>query len=159
MGLRFSPWSGKIPHAMGQLSPCNLPQEKPLQREARTLQLGSSPHSSQLENAAKKQRKHNWSRYYFSQGKGEVKVKSLSHARFFVTPWTGACTKLLRPWDFLGKSTGVGCRFWKDLQDCSQLWNLCFKNLKLAWASQVARVVKNPPASAGDVRDLGSIPG
>ena len=27
------------------------------------------------------------------------------------------------------------------------------------WASQVARVVKNPLANAGDVRDLGSIPG
>ena len=26
-------------------------------------------------------------------------------------------------------------------------------------ASQVALVVKNPPASAGDIRDLGSIPG
>ena len=27
------------------------------------------------------------------------------------------------------------------------------------WASQVALVVKNPPASAGDIRDLGSIHG
>ena len=27
------------------------------------------------------------------------------------------------------------------------------------WASQVALVVKNSPASAGDVRDVGSIPG
>ena len=36
-------------------------------------------------------------------------VKSLSRAQLFVTPWTVACTKLLRPWDFLGKSTGVGC--------------------------------------------------
>ena len=27
------------------------------------------------------------------------------------------------------------------------------------WASQVAAVVKKPPANAGDVRDLGSIPG
>ena len=31
---------------------------------------------------------------------------------------------------------------------------LCIK-----WASQVALVVKNLPASAGDVRDVGSIPG
>ena len=38
----------------------------------------------------------------------KVKVKSLSHVRLFVTPWT-APTKLLRPWDFPGKSTGVGC--------------------------------------------------
>ena len=27
------------------------------------------------------------------------------------------------------------------------------------WASQVELVVKNPPANAGDVRDVGSIPG
>ena len=27
------------------------------------------------------------------------------------------------------------------------------------WASQVALMVKNPPASAGDVRDAGLIPG
>ena len=27
------------------------------------------------------------------------------------------------------------------------------------WASQVVLVVKNPPASAGDIRDAGSIPG
>ena len=27
------------------------------------------------------------------------------------------------------------------------------------WVSQVALVVKNPPANAGDVRDVGSIPG
>ena len=30
---------------------------------------------------------------------------------------------------------------------------------KSAWASQVGLVVKNPPANAGDVRDVGSIPG
>ena len=27
------------------------------------------------------------------------------------------------------------------------------------WASQVALVVKNPPANAGDIRNAGSIPG
>ena len=32
-------------------------------------------------------------------------------AQFFTTPWTVACTKLLHPWDFQGKSTGVGCHF------------------------------------------------
>ena len=31
--------------------------------------------------------------------------------------------------------------------------------MKGLWASQVALVVKNPPANAGDVRDVGSIPG
>ena len=29
----------------------------------------------------------------------------------------------------------------------------------LYWTSQVALVVKNPPANAGDLRDTGSIPG
>ena len=38
-------------------------------------------------------------------------VKSLSHAWLFATPWTVACTKLLHPWDFQGKTTGVGCHF------------------------------------------------
>ena len=30
---------------------------------------------------------------------------------------------------------------------------------KFYWASQMALVVKNPPANAGDVRDVSSIPG
>ena len=37
-------------------------------------------------------------------------MKSLSRARLFATPWI-VCTKLLRPWDFQGKSTRVGCHF------------------------------------------------
>ena len=40
----------------------------------------------------------------------KVKVKWLSHVRLFVTPWTVAY-RLLRPWDFSGKNTGVGCHF------------------------------------------------
>ena len=40
-----------------------------------------------------------------------MKVKSLSCARLFASPWIVACTKLLRPWDFQGKSTGAGCHF------------------------------------------------
>ena len=35
----------------------------------------------------------------------KVKVKSLSRVRLFAAPW------LLHPWDFPGKSTGVGCHF------------------------------------------------
>ena len=41
----------------------------------------------------------------------KVKVKLLSRARLFATPWIVACTKLLGPWDFQGKSTGVDCHF------------------------------------------------
>ena len=38
-------------------------------------------------------------------------MKSLSRVQLFATPWAVAYTRLLRPWDFLGKSTGVGCHF------------------------------------------------
>ena len=38
-------------------------------------------------------------------------MKSLSRAWLFATPWIVACPKLLCPWDFQGKSTGVGCHF------------------------------------------------
>ena len=41
----------------------------------------------------------------------KVKVKSLSRARLFATPWTVACTKLLRPWDFQGKKYWSGLPF------------------------------------------------
>ena len=40
-----------------------------------------------------------------------VCAQSLSCVWLFATPWILACTKLLRPWDFQGKSTGVGCHF------------------------------------------------
>ena len=36
----------------------------------------------------------------------KVKVKSLSHGQLFATPWTVAY-RLLCPWDFPGKNTGV----------------------------------------------------
>ena len=39
----------------------------------------------------------------------KVKAKSLSHARLFAISWIVACTKLLHPWDFQGKSIRVGC--------------------------------------------------
>ena len=40
----------------------------------------------------------------------ESKVKALSGVRLFATPWTVA-HKVLCPWGFPGKSTGVGCHF------------------------------------------------
>ena len=48
---------------------------------------------------------------YFIHNSVYSEVKSLSCVRLFVTPWTVACTRFLHPWDFLGKSTGVGCHF------------------------------------------------
>ena len=54
---------------------------------------------------------------------GKVKVKLLSRARLFATPWTVACIKLLRPWDFQGKSTGLGCHLgWLTILDA---WGWC----------------------------------
>ena len=42
-----------------------------------------------------------------------MKGKSLSRVRLLATPWTAAYSslhgRLLHPWDFPGKSTGVGC--------------------------------------------------
>ena len=40
----------------------------------------------------------------------KVKVKSLSRVQHFATPWT-VPVKLLHPWDFPFKSTGMGCDF------------------------------------------------
>ena len=53
-----------------------------------------------------------WVAISFSNaGKWKVRVKSLSHVWLLATPRTGLQpTRLLRPWDFPGKSTGVGCR-------------------------------------------------
>ena len=45
-----------------------------------------------------------------SAWKWKVKVESLSRVRLFATSWT-ATARLLRPWNFPGKSTGVGCHF------------------------------------------------
>ena len=51
-----------------------------------------------------------WVAISFSNAwKWKVKVKSLSSVLLFATPWTAAYQALLHPWDFPGKSTGVGC--------------------------------------------------
>ena len=51
-----------------------------------------------------------WVAISFSNaGKWKVKVKSLSHVWLFATHGLQP-TRLLHPWDFPGKSTGVGCQ-------------------------------------------------
>ena len=51
-----------------------------------------------------------WVAISFSNAwKWKVKVKLLSRVRLFGTPLTAA-SRLLRPWDFPGKSSRVGCR-------------------------------------------------
>ena len=50
-----------------------------------------------------------WVAISFSNAwKWKVKMKSLSRVRLLATPWTTA-HQALCPWDFPGKSTGVGC--------------------------------------------------
>ena len=42
---------------------------------------------------------------------GFNEMKSLSHVQLFAIPWITMLTMLLHPWNFPGKSTGVGCHF------------------------------------------------
>ena len=42
--------------------------------------------------------------------------------------------------------------------ECSGFARLIYRGLCSAWVFQVALVVKNPPAGAGEFRDVGSIP-
>ena len=87
----------------------------------------------------------------------KVKVKSLIRAQLFVTPWIVACSKLLCPWDFQGKSTGVGCHFLLQgifpiqglnpgLSHCRQtLYRLSHQQsptIQNIWTSLVAQKVK-----------------
>ena len=56
-----------------------------------------------------------WVAISFSNARNwKVKVKSLSRVRLLATPQTAAY-QLRRPWDFPGKSTGVGCHCWMML--------------------------------------------
>ena len=49
---------------------------------------------------------------FSSAWKWKVKVKSLSRVWLLATPWTAAYqAPLSRPWDFPGKSTGVGSAY------------------------------------------------
>ena len=66
-------------------------------------------------------------------GETLVKVKSLSRVRLLATPWTTA-HQALCPWDFPGKSTGVGCHCL--LQNVGKVG---IKNRKIGWT----RVVKD----------------
>ena len=55
---------------------------------------------------------------------------------------------------------GKGCVQFSVLVVELSLWNPNHGHYcDLFWASQVALMVKNPPANAGDTRDVGSIPG
>ena len=78
----------------------------------------------------------------------------------------------LCPWDSPGKNTAVGCQFLLQgifltqesnlgLPHCRQIffYHLSHHKHIHIWVPQVALVVKNLPASAGELRDAGPIPG
>ena len=71
-----------------------------------------------------------WVAISFSNaGKWKVKVKSLSRVRLFATPWLQP-TRLLHPWDFPGKSTGVGCHHLLQLAaEVPAKFSLCYSML------------------------------
>ena len=122
-------WGTKTPHAVEQLSPCSTitgltcsgaltPQLRPAAAAdaARSRQLcptlcdpiDSSPPGSTIPGILQA-RTLEWVAISFSNAwKWKVKVKSLSRVRLFATLWTQP-TRLLHPWDFPGKSTGMGC--------------------------------------------------
>ena len=109
-GLGSIPDQGTGSH-MPQLS-CNMMQL----RSAKSLQpcptlcnpIDGSPPGSPVPGILQA-RTLEWVAISFSNAwKWKVKVKSLSRVRLLATPWTAA-TRPLCPWDFPGKSTGVGC--------------------------------------------------
>ena len=99
-------------------------------------------------------------------------------------PYRWQSIRLLCPWDFPGKNTGMGCNFLlpgfsltQGLNQCLHvsciegrfftteppgklIYVFCFFLISLTMnICQLALVVKNPPADSGDVRDLDLIPG
>ena len=50
-------------------------------------------------------------------------------------------------------------RLREQLKDCCVLSHGSSGSVDLGWVSQVALVIKNPLASAGDIRDMGLISG
>ena len=53
----------------------------------------------------------------------KVKVKSLDRVHSLRPLWTIQPTMLLHPWNFLGKSTGMGCHFLLQGIFPTQGWN------------------------------------
>ena len=94
-----------------------------------------------------------WVALSFSNAwKWKVKVMSFSHVRLLATPGLQP-TKLLHPWDFPGKSTGVGCHcfLWKYYAT-----KLYLRNLEKEGAALVAQTVKSLPTMQETlVRSLG----
>ena len=95
---------------------CHTGGKRPTAATAKSLQscltlcdpIDSSPPGSSVPRILQA-RTLEWVAIFFSNAwKWKVKVKSLSRVWLLATPWTTAYQALC-PWDFPGKSTGVGC--------------------------------------------------
>ena len=59
-------------------------------------------------------------------------LSPFSRVQLFATPWT-VTTRLLCPWDFPGKNTGVDCHFLLQGIFPTQGWNQVFCGSRIAW--------------------------
>ena len=117
----FYPWVRKIPwRRKWQLTPVLLPGKSHGQRNlpdyslqgCKTVGLNNS--SIVYQNLfIRSPVDGHFSCFQFTAtvNKVKVKVKSFSHVPLSMTPWTLWPTRVLSPWDFPGKNTGVGCHF------------------------------------------------
>ena len=83
-----------------------------------------------------------------------AKFHSLSCVQLFETPWTQEPTRLLRDWAPVSHIAGRHFTVWatREATGPGAYEGFC-------GVSQVALVVKNLPANAGDIREVGLIPG
>ena len=93
--------------------------------------------------------------FFSNAWKWKVKVKSLSRVWLLVTSWTAAYqARLLHPWDFPGKSTGLGCHCLLYALHSKCLFPVVIKNhyfvfkiliyVKLLWESWHVKLTTSP---------------
>ena len=70
------------------------------------------------------------------------KGKSLSRVWLFVTQWT---TRLLHPWDFPGKNTGVGCHFLLHTDKGNSLFSMDLT--RVSWKIEIKDIGRRNPSS------------
>ena len=71
----------------------------------------------------------------------------LSHVQLFATPWTVGATRLLCPWNFPSKNTGVRCQFLLQGFFLTQILNLCLLHLLHLQASSLPLSQLGSPTS------------
>ena len=80
-----------------------------------------------------------------------------SHGQRSLAANSICCFKQSDPTEGLSNSNSVDVIYLNSINSylVNRINTACVK----IWAPQVALVAKNPPANAGDIRDMGSIPG